>query len=398
MATTKANYEIHMLQNFSANGMNAGESGMPKRLEFGGESRRYISSQSQKYAMKENIENLLKAEGSGEGRESYRTRQLYDLLYHRIVLEYDKDRQEAEIAIKSFIEGLGLRLSDRNETQYLLFLGRQEIDRLVETAVANWPALLDSTGQRRKGQVDRSLVATSGDPLHIASLLDGGQAIQVALSGRMVADYPEIDIRSATQVSHAIATGRSALELDFYSAVDDFLIERGQTSGAAGMMGYSGLMSSCMYRYMNIDVSQLRRNLHNDNEMTKRALHLALEAWARSIPTGRINSTAPFNMPSLVMAVLRTDQPWNLANAFVPAASGGRPHGIVGNSIVALDDYWGKMVRIYGDSDIMKAWVITTEDESLLDNLKDYVVPSLSDLMTTSVQYTDDYALPEGSA
>lgn len=393
----KANFEIHMLQTFSPNGMNAGEGGMPKRVDFGGENRRYISSQSQKYALKEQIEEFIQAEWPTDGRESYRTRQLHDILFHSVTSDHNKDRAEAKIAVKNFIEGLGLRLSDKNQTQYLLYLGRREIENLVETCLVNWDALVSSTGQRRKGQVDRSLVATDGGALHISSLLDGGQAIQLALTGRMVADFPEVDIRSATQVSHAIATGRSALELDFYSGVDDFLTERGVSSGAAGMMGYSGLMSNTMYRYMNVDVAQLYANLQEDAEMTKNAMGLAVEGWVRSVPSGKVNSTAPFNMPDFVMVVLRRDHPWNLANAFVPGITGGGPHGVIGNSVAALDDYWGKMVRMYGGEDILAAWVVTSVSEDLLNNVKDFVVPSLSDLTKVSVERISVLTLPEGN-
>ena len=390
--SVKANLEIHLIQNFAVNGLNAGESGLPKRVEFGGESRRYISSQSQKYAMKEMIEQMV-GNKAQPGRQSYRTRQLYDLLFNRIVSEHGKDRLEAEVAVGAFIEGVGFKLNE-HQTQYLLFLARGEIENLIEACITNWDILLSDSGQRKKGQVDRSLVTADGDPLRIASLLDGGQAIQVALNGRMVADFPEIDIRSSTQVAHAIATGRSVMELDFYSGVDDFLIESGVSAGAVGMMGYTGLMSSCMYRYMNIDVRQLYHNLLDDRKLTEQALRVAVEACVRGNLSGRVNSTAPFNMPSLVMIVLRTDHPWNLANAFVPSVSSGRPHGVIGNSIVALDDYWGKMARMYGDEDVAQIWVLTTEDKSLLPNLENCLIGSLSDIVTKSVQHTYALALP----
>ena len=388
----RVNLEMHMIQNFAVNGLNAGESGLPKRVEFGGESRRYISSQSQKYAMKMMMEDLLD-DGVRADRQSYRTRQLYDLLFGRLVAEHGKDRQEAEVAVGALIEGIGFKLNER-QTEYMLMLGRGEIDNLLEACVVNWEMLARNGAKRQKGQLDRSLVSADGDALRIGSLLDGGQAIQVALNGRMMADYPEVNVHGATQVAHAIATGRSVMELDFYSGVDDFLMERGVSSGAVGMMGYIGLMSSCMYRYMNIDVRQLYVNLQEDRRLTERALTVAVESNVRGVLSGRVNSTAPFNMPSMVMIVLRTDNPWNLVNAFVPSVSSGRPYGIVGNSIVALDEYWGKMVRIYGDGDIAQVWLLSTEDGSLLTNLKDYEVQSLSDIVTKSVQHTYALALP----
>ena len=389
-----ANLEIHMIQNFAANGLNAGESGLPKRVEFGGESRRYISSQSQKFAMKEMIETLM-GDPSQPGRESYRTRQIFDIVFAKVVSDYGKDGEEAERAVSAFIEGLGFRLND-GQTQYLLLLGKQEIENLVKTCLANWDHLLDEKTKHTKGRVDRSLVSTDGNALHIASLLDGGQAVQLALNGRMVADFPEINMQSSTQVAHAIATGKSAMELDFYSAVDDFLNESGHSQGVSGMMGYTGLMSSCMYRYMNIDVRQLHKNLLEDKNLTKDALAVAVRACVRGILSGRVNSTAPFNLPSFVMVVLRADNPWNLTNAFIPAISGGRPHGIVGNSIVAIDDYWKTMCRMYGDEYIAKVWVLT-ETKDLLNNLSAFWVESLDDIVSGSVDRTVKLALPEGS-
>src|SRR5262249_17743101 len=100
-------------------------------------------------------------------------------------------------------------------------------------------------------------------------LLDGGKAADLGLFGRMLADLPDPNIDAACQMAHALSTNKVNVEFDFYTAVDDLKPE--DTAGA-DMMGTVEFNSSCFYRYVNIDLEQLRINLQGDDDLARKTV------------------------------------------------------------------------------------------------------------------------------
>src|SRR5262249_18576560 len=148
------------------------------------------------------------------------------------------------------------------------------------------------------------------------------KAVDVALFGRMIAEIKDgaMTIDAACQVAHAISTHRIAMESDYFTAVEDLkeIAEKqgaGQDAGA-GMIGAVEFNSACYYRYGPIAVGQLADNLHGDRALAKKAAEGFLTAFIHAIPTGKQNSFAAHNPPSLVFAVVRDGPPVSLANAF----------------------------------------------------------------------------------
>ena len=385
------NMEVHLLQNFAPNALNAGENGLPKSMPFGGVRREVLSSQSQKRAVRDWFRDV-----GGVARENHatRTRHLRGLLSSKLVRERGMDQDEADSISRNVILALGLGFGDANQTEYLLFLAEREIDRVVELCAEHAELLKVDEGWTggKKGIVNNRIAVSGKADELLRNIFDGGLAFGPALFGRFVADQEIMSINAASQVAFAVATNRSTTNLDFFTAIDDLLV--GQ--GSAGMMGHQGLMSSCMYRYANVDVQQLKENLQGDVELVKMALRLFVEGFSRSSPSGKINSTAAFNPPSWVMTVVRRDAPWNLSNAFSPAVSGEGRHGVVGNSVRALDTYWGKMARMFGDGGVDKIYLATTEDTQLFPNLSGFLQDSTAGVAEATVERALRLALPEG--
>ena len=182
----------------------------------------------------------------------------------------------------------------------------------------------------------------------------------MALFGRMVADRPGLGIDAASQVAHANSVNKVDAEFDYFTAVDDLLSE--EESGA-GMIGTVEFNSACYYRYTNVDVGQLCRNLHSDQELSRQGLEAFLEAFALSVPSGKQNSMAAQSHPSFAMAVVGEAGPWSLANAFVKPISGSG-EGLVVGAIRALDSYWKTLVDMYGKQG-RKVWAATLNPEAL---------------------------------
>jgi CRISPR system Cascade subunit CasC len=160
--------------------------------------------------------------------------------------------------------------------------------------------------------------------------------------------------------------------------------------------------SSCFYRYANIDLEQLKRNLlakdpkdaspeeHESAEnMTRETVGAFLVAAVTAIPTGKQNSMAAQNQPSFVFALVRDRGLWSLANAFVQPVRPSRDKSLVQNSVEALDSYWGRLTGAYGAKAIVaKAAVYlddakeaTGKDASDLQALKDSKVTTLDELI-----------------
>src|SRR5690606_30773078 len=160
--------------------------------------------------------------------------------------------------------------------------------------------------------------------------LDGGRAVDLALFGRMLADLPDRNVDAACQVAHAISTHRVSAEFDYYTAVDD--LKPDDTSGA-DMIGTVEFNSACYYRYANIDLRQLVKNLKGeaeevDAELAEAAVRAFLIASRDAIPTGKQNSFAARNAPSFFLAVVRDRGAWSLANAFVAPVNGQQEGGL----------------------------------------------------------------------
>jgi CRISPR system Cascade subunit CasC len=198
-------------------------------------------------------------------------------------------------------------------------------------------------------------------------VLDGGKAADVALYGRMLADLPEKNIDAACQVAHAISTNAVNTEFDFYTAVDD--LPRADDKGA-GMMGTIEFNSACFYRYSNIDLDQLcGANLGGDEDAARHALEAFLRASIEAVPSGKVNSMAHQNPPSLVFAVVRDRRLWSLANAFTNPVAPDAGSDLVEESALRLDAYWSQLTRMYGTAGIVGTWLVTIGDGAALQHL-----------------------------
>lgn len=367
--------ELHMVQNFAPANLNRDDTGAPKDCEFGGYRRARISSQSIKRAIRTEFPHL---ELLPAAHRATRTKRLSDEMARRLTI-LGRDSVQAEQVADTLIKGTGLGLDKEGKTEYLLFLGEREIEAFVDLCDRHWDRLAASAAPvgRATKQAGKEAVP-SGLRTAVLSSLNGGRAADLALFGRMLADLPEHNIDAACQVAHAISTNRVSMEFDFYTAVDDLRPE--ETQGA-DMLGTVEFNSACFYRYANVDFAQLVTNLQGDRDLASTTLQVFMRASVAAIPTGKQNSMAAQNPPSLVMAVARDRGLWSLANAFLDPVRPGPDGDLVRRSIARLDDYWGKLTRMYGGANIRGIWVATL-DRDPLSNLKSAQVDTIDKIVT----------------
>ncbi len=356
--------DLHIIQNFAPSNLNRDDTNAPKDCEFGGFRRARISSQCIKRSVRTEFSraNLIASENL-----SYRTRKLVDAIVAQLVRN-ERDNAQAQSIAEFAIRSAGLGMKD-SKTQYLLFLGVEQIREFSKLIDDNWDELVKAVvSQEAEGQGGKSAKkkAKADAPGFLkdgaALLLDGSKAADLALFGRMLADLPNHSITAACQVAHAISTNKVEMEFDFYTAVDD--LQPAGESGA-GMMGTVEFNSSCFYRYANLDTARLIDNLGHDTELAEETITAFLRAFVLAVPTGKQNSMAAQNPPSFVLAVVRSSGLCSLANAFVKPVWPRKDEDLVGASIRRLDSYWKQICDVYGSTMIRDIAVVTTEPEAL---------------------------------
>ncbi len=378
--------EIHILQNFAPSNLNRDDTGSPKDADFGCFRRARISSQCQKRTVRNSFkdDNLIPS-----ANRAVRTKRLLEHVGMRLA---KPGRTEAAIhrAVTTALAAGGLKIAEKNLTQYLLFLGEGEVARFVALVdqhfdvLAQEAAAAPDDSSKKKSSKKEKAEAKSAAPEEVQkavpALLDGGKAADLALFGRMLADLPEKNVDAACQVAHAISTNKiHSMEMDYYTAVDDI----NNDNPGADMIGTVEFNSACFYRYASLDVDELVGGyrdekktrpfgLQGDVELAQTTATAFLRAFIHAIPTGKQNSFAAHNQPSLVFAVVRDGPPVSLANAFVKPVVPREEESLVEKSIVALDRFYGRLLGMYGDGG-RKASAVCQMDEVRLAHLKDQV-------------------------
>jgi CRISPR system Cascade subunit CasC len=345
--------ELHILQNFAPSNLNRDDTGAPKDCEFGGYRRARISSQCLKRAVREYFKGqcLVSAENL-----AVRTKRIVDEVARRLK-EKGRDESAAHSVVENALKGVKLKLAEEGKTQYLLFLAEQEIAALAEVCRQYWDDLSVAESPEGESKKTKKKEARKGIPPDVQNavekLLNGGKAADLALFGRMLADLPEKNIDAASQVAHAISTNKVSVEFDYYTAVDDLKPE--DTAGA-DMIGTIEFNSACFYRYANVDLGQLLKNLGRDETLARKTLEAFIRASVAAIPTGKQNSMAAQNPPSFVMVVAREHGLWSLANAFLTPVRPAPDGDLIRKSVEAIDTYWGQLTQMYGKAGIAGNW------------------------------------------
>ena len=390
--------ELHMLQNFAPSCLNRDDTNSPKDCEFGGYRRARISSQCQKRAIRQFFKRVLFLPKHDLADRSKRF--IEESLKPRLE-KLGRDSEAAVAVIESALGAVKLASDDRHRTQYLLFLGSRELDALARVIHEHWDDLVKvarssdgseaagKSSQKNKSEKQQSVPDEVRKAIRL--VFDGGKAVDVAMFGRMLADQASFNIDAACQVAHAISTNKVSMEMDYFTAVDDLQPKESEEGAGAGMIGTVEFNSSCFYRYTNIDLCELRKNLQGDEELTTKTVTAFLRATVEAIPTGKQNTFAAHNPPDFVMAVVRKSGQWNLANAFIQPIRSTDKTDLISASAGAFSGYWGRLSRMYGDDTIMATPYVWRDNSDLpsLDGSRVESVSALIAAVETNLSFAD---------
>lgn len=369
--------ELHLIQNFAPSCLNRDDTNMPKDCEFGGYRRARISSQ----CIKRSVRWHPMFQETFSGEMGTRTK----LLQERLSKELEnrgKKPDEINSILPAFITEVWSAM-EGEKTKVLLYLGKDEINRMADMLSSKWEDCVKTiakSSDKEKGKKGKKSPLEDLCAQFKRDYKPGTKAPDIALFGRMVAENPTLKQDAACQVAHAISTHKVSMEMDFYTAVDDLQPE---AEAGAGMMGTIEFNSSCFYRYSLIDIKELMKNLDHDKNLAIKTVEAFIRATVAAIPTGKQNSMAAQNPPSMVFAVVRdAGTPWSLANAFEkPVTITDRDNrSLSQKSVEALDEYWGKLAAIYSEKGI-KTRPVCLLEENGLKNLQDHKVENLEALI-----------------
>lgn len=285
MTTNKLFVDIHAVQTVQPSNINRDDTGSPKTAQYGGVTRARVSSQSWKKAIREYFAENIKNNNVGK-----RSLEIVKYIANEIQKQDPSitDTKSLEMANK-VLNDAGVTTKD-NKVKAMFFISQLQAERLAEAA-------------REEKNDKKSLQA----------ILNANPSVDIALFGRMVADDPTLNEDASSQVAHSISTHAVQTEFDFFTATDDLSSE---DVAGAGMLGTIEFNSSTLYRYANVAVHELVRQLDGSVEDTTDALKLFVEAFVKSMPTGKVNTFANQTLPAAVVVTVRVDRPVNLVTAF----------------------------------------------------------------------------------
>jgi len=314
---------IHVIQTLPPNALNRDDSGVPKKVSFGGVERSRISSQSWKYAMREFF-----SENGGEQYVGYRSTQLPVKLEERIK-EAVPDVSEKILSkivstVSSVINKLDSDSKTNNASKMLIFYSPVQFERLVESSIAV------ANGEKKSITVDE-----------VKGCLLAKNSVDLALFGRMMTAYPELSVKASANIAHVLGVEPYKTQRDSFVGKDDELEK-------VKIMGTTGFVTSTFYRYGCLDTNLLLENLDGDVKLTKEAIGVFLNAFVKSIPSGKQSSFAARTLPSFIMVSLSHNQPVSLANAFGNAIV----NNIEENAITRLVDEADGINQMYDSEDV----------------------------------------------
>lgn len=325
--------QIHFLAPYTAALLNRDDSGLAKRLPYGGSLRTRVSSQCLKrhWRLADDPHSLHRISGADL---AYRSRETVD---RKVFGDWAKGHDEAvlnpirEAMLTAVYGDKGI---DKKSRQTLL-LGAVEVaylkaeaQRLVAEAAADGKAAAELAKEWHKAHKANLKALSEG------ARLPGG--LTGALFGRMVTSDPKANIDAPVHVAHAFTVHAEEAESDYFIAADD--LARDEDTGADTIQE-TELTSGLFYGYVVVDLPGLLDNLGGDARLAGDVLHNLIYLIAEVSPGAKLGSTAPYSRASFMLVEAGDRQPRSLAEAFrAPcAANAAMAVGRLAEHLAALD-------------------------------------------------------------
>ena len=341
--TTARFLQIHSLHGYSAVLLNRDDSGLAKRIEYGGCTRTRISSQCLKrhWRVADSVHALTRIDGAPAAT---RSREIVTLEVVRPLRETGHDEDVVDAVEQAFQTAVYGDKGDQRSNRQPLLLGSPEIEYLASEAarIAALPAAEAKAAAKSWVKDARANMKAMREQCS----LPGG--LVAALFGRMVTSDVEANIDAAVHVSHAFTVHREESESDYFTVVDD--LRQVEDDPGADHIGETELTCGLFYGYVVVDREVLLRNLTGDTAMAGEVCRHLIHLIATVTPGAKLGSTAPYGYASWMMAEAGDRQPRSLAETFRdPCAATTKA------SEKALSEHLERLDETYETGEVRKA-------------------------------------------
>ena len=359
--TTPRFLQIHTLHSYPAALLNRDDSGLAKRMPFGGAVRTRISSQCLKRHWR-TAKDEFSIRNVADGTAAVRSRNIVERAVMAPIRDSGNANDEVLVAVsKAFNVGIYGEKGTSETGRQPLLLGLPEIDYLREQASRICDLYREDPSGAKKASEDFFKQTTKNlKAFRDTATLPAG--LEGALFGRMVTSDPAANIDAAVHVAHAFTVHHEESESDYFSVVDD-LQQKDEDAGAAHI-GDMELTAGLFYGYVVIDVPGLVSNLEGclasdwmnaDRGMAGEVIEHLVHLIATVSPGAKRGSTAPYSYADLVLVEAGTRQPRSLANAFRTPVS-AQVHDAAG----AMAAHVARLDAAYGTHETRR--IMTVED------------------------------------
>ena len=331
--------QIHTLHGYPAALLNRDESGLAKRMTYGGTVRTRISSQCLKrhWRTAEGPHALHAVKGA---TAAVRSR---DIVTRRIIEPLASAGHDPAVieALEPTFQRVvyGNRGTTRDSRQALL-LGEPEIEYLAAEA-ARLARTSGNDGEAAQKAVTSWMKSARANLRALADATTLPAGLAAALFGRMVTSDPQANLEAAVHVAHAFTVHAEESESDYFTVVDDLRHEN-EDEGAAHI-NETEITAGLFYGYVVVDRGTLLRNLGGDTDMAAAIGEQLVHLIATVSPGAKRGSTAPYSYTSWVLAEAGDRQPRSLAEAFREpcAPSAGEAEEAAHRHLANLDRMFG---------------------------------------------------------
>lgn len=323
--------QLHLLTTYPPANLNRDDTGRPKTCVFGGAPRLRISSQSLKRAWRtgEVFNAVVK------GKMGERTQRIGTKVFEYLREKGMKDNKATQVARQiADVFGKLKPESDANPTftEQLVFVAPEERVRAFALA-------------------DKALAGKAIDLEAEHILVKADTAADIAMFGRMLADDPSFNREASVQVAHALTTHKVIVEDDYYVAVDDLKDPAEREDAGTSFIGVQEFAAGLFYLYACVNTDLLKRNLNGDASLAADAVEALLRSAATVAPRGKQASFASRARASFVMIERGSQQPRNLAAAFLKPVTTSEAGGdLAVASITRLAAFRAALDQAYGDN------------------------------------------------
>lgn len=373
--------QIHSLVSYPSVLLNRDDSGLAKRMSYGGAMRTRVSSQCLKRHWRTaDDEWSLRNTGA---ELSVRSRDMFDYevaprVRERVPTVSDETLAAVGEAVNIAIYGAKGKEKSKRQA---LFFGWPELRYITECVVE-----LVSLHDDAEVAADAAKAAFEGKDAkaNFAAMRAANGSLsaglEASLFGRMMTSDPSANMDAAIHVAHAFTVHAQESETDYLTVVDDLQRRAyGEEPGSAGIFD-TEITSGVFYEYIVVDVPLLVSNICGvdpkswaletvDRDLPAKVVEHLLHLIATITPGAKKGSTAPYAFASTIVVEAGAAQPRSLAKAFERPVRPQRDRGMGQAATSELLDWLSRFDRMYGQGGERR--LVSIEEPTHHSDIKD---------------------------